>query len=209
MLVVFFLLPYALLLTFSQCLVRFKLINKIGPFLDAYGGPFKDKWRFWFGLRLWVIVIMLSINGALQGSNVDRMLLVHFVVILLFTLLQAHVLPFQSRAVGILDVSFMINYLLIVLFYLQFANSDIMTFHVLYILLTSFAVLLFFLIVLCHLIYYCICLKDPNCFAMLKHKVANRFEQYDVVINENAAAEDPDEGLFEAAEEREPIIDTY
>ena len=209
MFAVFFILPYTILLTFSQCLVRFKLINKIRPFLDAYGGPFKDKWRFWFGLRLWVIVILLSINGALQGSNVDIMLLAHFVIIQLFILLQAHVMPFQSRAVGLLDVSFMVNYLLIVLFYLQFANTDIMTFHVVYILLVSFIVLVFFLIVLCHFLYCCVFLKNSNYFAMLKHKVANRFEKYDVVINENAAAEDSDEGLFEAAEEREPIIDTY
>ena len=205
---VIFILPYGMLLIFSQCLVRFRLINKIRPFLDAYGGPFKDRWRFWFGLRLWIVVIFLSINGTLQGSDVDKMLLAHFVVIFLLILLQAHVLPFQSRAVGFIDISFMINYLLIVQFYLQFANTNKTIFQVAYILLVSFAVLSFFLIVLCHVIYYWICLKNPDRFATLKRKIANRFEKYDVIANENA--EDSDEDLFEAAAERDPnTIDTY
>ena len=46
---VLFLLPYALLVTFSSLLLRFRIVNKFKPFIDAYGGPFKDKWRFWFG----------------------------------------------------------------------------------------------------------------------------------------------------------------
>ena len=166
-----------------QCLVILRLVkkirlfldahggpfkDKIPPFLDAYGSPFKDKWRFWFGLRLWIIVILLSINGTLQRSNVDKMLVANFIVILLFILLQAHVSPFQSRAVGLFDVSFMINYLLIVLFYLSFANTDIMIFQIAYILLVSLAVLSFFVIVL---IYYWIYPKSMNYFAMLKRRV--------------------------------------
>ena len=43
--IVLFLLPYAILVTFSYYLVRFKLVNKFKPIIDAYGGPFKDKWR--------------------------------------------------------------------------------------------------------------------------------------------------------------------
>ena len=149
--VTLFILPYTILLSFSQCLVRFKLINKICPFLDAYGGPFKDKWRFWFGLRLWIIAILLSINGALQGNNFNQMLLVHFFVTLLFIMLQAHVLPFESRAVGILDISFMLNYLLIVLFYLLYGNADAgVSFEVAYVVLVSLAVFSLVLILLSH-----------------------------------------------------------
>ena len=56
---VLFLLPYALLVTFSSLLLRFRIVNKFKPFIDAYGGPFKDKWRFWFGLRTLITSILL------------------------------------------------------------------------------------------------------------------------------------------------------
>ncbi len=69
MFAVFFVLPYAILLTFSHYLMRFRLINKFRPFFDAYGGPFKDKWKIWFGLRLWITAILLSVDGDLQGTK--------------------------------------------------------------------------------------------------------------------------------------------
>ena len=118
MFAVFFIIPYPILLTFSQCLVQYKLTSKIRPFLDVYNAnPFKDKWRFWFGLRLWVIVILIFLSNTLQGSNVN---IAHLMVISLFILLQVHVLPFRSRAVGILDASFMINLIML----LYFAHTD-------------------------------------------------------------------------------------
>ena len=83
-----YLLPYAILTTFSHCLMRFRLFNRLRPFIDAYSGPFKDKWRFWFGLRLWLVVVLFSVDGGLQGTNTRSMLIIHFLVISSFILFQ-------------------------------------------------------------------------------------------------------------------------
>ncbi len=116
---VLFIVPYTILLTFAYYLMRFKFINKFKPFLDAYGGPFKDKWRFWFGLRLWIMAILLSVNSALQGTNFDQMLTGHLVIIIVFILLQALIRPFRNQLVGAVDIFYMLNYWLIIEFYLQ------------------------------------------------------------------------------------------
>ena len=105
-----YLLPYAILTTFSHCLMRFRLFNRLRPFIDAYGGPFKDKWRFWFGLRLWLVVILFSVNGGLQGTNTRSMLIIHFIVILTFILFQVWMHPYKNRFVELLDTLLMTNY---------------------------------------------------------------------------------------------------
>ena len=64
-----FLLPYTMVCTFSYCFMRFRVINKFKPFIDAYGGPFKDKWRFWFGLRLWITLTLFTVSTILQGAS--------------------------------------------------------------------------------------------------------------------------------------------
>ena len=92
--IVLFLLPYAILVTFSYCLVRFKLVNKFKPIIDAYGGPFKDKLKFWFGLHLWITIILFIISGALQGTNTNTLLIFTLVILHLFILFQALLHPF-------------------------------------------------------------------------------------------------------------------
>ena len=203
---VFFIVPYTISLTIPCILMRLKAINRFRLLFDAYGGPFKDKWRFWFGLRLWITATMLAVNGALQGTDTDTMLKAHFVVVLFFIILQAHVNPFRNQLVGALDMFFMLNYLLTITFYLQFKESKSF-FPVAYILLLSLAMLAFAIIVLFHVFYFWIYLKKQDTFHSLKEKLFVYFKKYEAVQNEDINHSDED--LFNAAEERVPIIDTY
>ena len=203
--IVFFILPYAIVLSFSYYLVRFKLVNKFRPFIESYGGPFKDEWRFWFGLRLWITIILLSVNGALQGANTDQMLVAHLAIILVFILLQAHIRPFRSQLVGLVDIFFMLNYCLIIEFYLRFDSTGIF-FTDVYTFLVSSAIAMFILIPILHFVHEYVYLKKPTVFANLKIKLLNKLKKYEVVVNE---AEGSDEDLFEAAEERDQVADTY
>ena len=57
---IFFLLSIILLL--SRPLQRFHFINKFKPFLDAYQGPYKDKFYCWTGVQLVIRVIFLGIS---------------------------------------------------------------------------------------------------------------------------------------------------
>jgi transcription initiation factor TFIID subunit 2/histone acetyltransferase MYST3 len=200
--VVLFLLPYTVLVTFSYCLVSFKTFNRFRPFIDAYGGPFKDKCRFWFGLRLWLTALLLSLNGALQGTDTKEMLIAHFVIMQAFILLQGHLRPFRSHLVGTLDMFFMLNYLLIVVFYLQLSQSD---FLVAYVILVSLAISVMVLILLSHLLYNYIYLKKQAVFRDWKIKISNRLKKYQAIESEN---ESSDDDLFHAAKERE-LPDTY
>jgi hypothetical protein len=195
--IVLFLLPYTVLTTFSHCFLSLKIVNKFRPFIDAYGGPFKDKWRFWFGFRLWITAFLLTVAGVLQGTNVKEMLMAHFVIMQLFILLQGQVRPFRSPLVSTLDMFFMLNYLLIVLFYLLTSRS---AFLMAYVILVSLAISVMASILFCHFLYNCINLTKQTVFTKWKMKV---LKKYKVIENESEREGDSDDDLFHAAKERE------
>ena len=104
-----FIIPYTIVLTGASFFVRYKVINYFKPVFDAYYGPYKDKWRFWFGSRLWVLVAMLIIYTTL-GNSEELMLLLHLILLTLFILVQASIKPFKNALIGWLDLFFMLNY---------------------------------------------------------------------------------------------------
>jgi hypothetical protein len=97
---------------------------------------------------------------------------------------------------------FMLNYLLIVVFYLQLSQS---AFLMAYVILVSLAVSVMALILLSHLLYNYVYLKKQAVFTDWKAKVSNRMQQYKVLESES---ENSDDNLFHAAKERE-LPDTY
>ena len=51
MILTLFIIPYTIVLMGASFFVRYKVINYFKPVFDAYYGPYKDNWRFWFGNR--------------------------------------------------------------------------------------------------------------------------------------------------------------
>ena len=202
--IVLFLLPYTVLVTFSYCFMRFKLINKFKPLIDAYCGPFRDKWRFWFGLRLW-ITITLSILSAVDSvllleKYTETMFIIHFFVINIFIFLQAFCRPFRNLLICLVDILFMVNYWLMVGVHLLFGSISAAA----YIFLSSTAILLVFLILLFHCFHTCNCvyLNFQNSFFKIKRNYLNRFNGYEVIEEANEGEEE----LFTAARVREQEI---
>ena len=107
---IFLLLPYTILLTGVSFFMKYRWVNRFKPLIDAYHGPYKDKWRLWFGVRLWILLLMFSIQAGLGGSNVPLAFLLHLLVLGVFLLVQASIKPFRNIFVGLLDIFFMANY---------------------------------------------------------------------------------------------------
>ena len=199
-----YLLPYVILTTFSHWLMRFRLFNRLRPFIDAYGGPFKDKWRFWFGLRLWLVVFLFSVDGGLQGTNTRSMLIIHFIVILAFILFQVWTHPYKNRFIELLDTFLMTNYWLIIASYFLLETPAFSTTY--YLLVSSAIIILFFAFP-----YRFWCWLQRKFFTNIKLKAVRFFHQHGMILNNG---EDDNEGeddiyLFNLVEERDHIPDTY
>lgn len=97
----FFIILYTASLLFikpiEQCTSRLK------PLMDAYGGPYKDRYRFWFGL----VLIAICLTYALLGTD-DPVLAVTIqqAFLVIFMILQA----FLSPLFHMLNVFFLFLY---------------------------------------------------------------------------------------------------
>ena len=69
-LVIFVLLiPFNILLLFTKTLSRFKQVNRFKPLLDAYQGPYKNKFYYWTGLQLFTRTIFFAISSLERNTN--------------------------------------------------------------------------------------------------------------------------------------------
>ena len=108
----FFIIPFGVILTGIKYFSRFQIINKFKPLIDAYCAPFKDRYRFWFGSRLWVLLVHYILFAILRNNPLE-FLLCQAVILTLFTLVQAAIMPFRSKILNALDLFFMVNALLL------------------------------------------------------------------------------------------------
>ena len=108
-----FIAPYTIVLLGVPFFMRYKLVNYFKPLIDSYQGPYKDKWRLWFGARLCVLEAMYIIYSGLRGLDIGLMLLLHSFVLLGFLFLQIHIKPFRNALINALDTFFMVNYVVL------------------------------------------------------------------------------------------------
>ena len=101
-----FIIPFALAMTFPSIVLRSKRMSRLFPLLDCFYAPYKDKYRYWFGVRL-IVLIYLSVMESIIFSYQEAPLLSSIVVILAFTITQAYIHPFKTTVVKILDLLFM------------------------------------------------------------------------------------------------------
>ena len=112
-----FTIPYTALVLFAPCIQKsnnrfFKCVMRKGkPILDAYMGPFKDKYRFWSGLLLLARTFLLvAFAGNASGNPFLNLLLVLATV---FFLLAAQLCSFhgiyRQWALDILEAFFLVN----------------------------------------------------------------------------------------------------
>ena len=134
-----FLLPYTFALTFIPIIERYsehnrlfnylhKKANQIKPMNDAYYAPYKGEWRWWLGARLWLLVLMYSLNPVYSSDKPSLLLSIQATIMILFTAVQAGIKPFgqtlqkTSRKViylnqlyNCLDLFYLLNYIVLAL----------------------------------------------------------------------------------------------
>ena len=108
---------YALTLTFIQCLRRtpnngmFVWVRRLKPLLDAYTGPYKDRYHFWTGFLLLVrISLFTSFTVNFQNDPTLNFILIIIVSLLLIMVIQLGMYRYQL--IGFLESSMYTNLVL-------------------------------------------------------------------------------------------------
>ena len=101
-----FIIPFALAMTFPTIILRSKRMSRLFPLLDCFYGPYKGKYRYWFGLRL-MLVIYLSGIESIIFTHQEAQLLSGTTVLFMFVMVQAYIQPFKNVIINLLDLLFM------------------------------------------------------------------------------------------------------
>ena len=150
----FVILPYTILLTVLPFMSKYKWVNKMRPFLDAHFGPYKDKWRCWFGIRLCYLFIICIFASISTGFPYKYLVFTEAILLAIFVMVQAYIRPFRSQAVNILDLIVMTNGvlgLIVIAIIILARNEDYVFFLVTGFILTGVLFLLFWVIIIYHI----------------------------------------------------------
>ena len=120
---------YALILTFIQCLRRAPnsrmcgWVQRLKPLLDAYTGPYKNKYHFWTGLLL---LVRISLFTAFAVNFENNPTLNFTLIIAVSTLLIIGIQKgiYRNKLIGLLESSMYANLILFSAFTMLSMNSD-------------------------------------------------------------------------------------
>ena len=98
------LVPYIALLLLAKPLRRCSLANKyLRPVLEAIHAPYKEGKKYWFVLRLVLIIYMYTMFTVYIGKDGLKVYLVTTPILMLFFVGQAFVKPFKNNFLNIMD----------------------------------------------------------------------------------------------------------
>ena len=104
-----FTLPYTIGLTVAPFLLKYKVVNQFKPFLDAHFGPYQDKYRYWFAIRLWVIIIINVLNAGLR-QNYSIFIMCQIIVVLTLIITEVSIKPYKNKYLNYLDAMMLSTY---------------------------------------------------------------------------------------------------
>ena len=110
LIILIIIIPFNVVLTFTRIVSRHRTINYFKPLLDAYQGPYENKYYFWPGLQLLIKAIFFGLSALDKKIN----LAVGLVLLAAMLGIHGYVRPFKSSFKNIQELVFIFN--LIVLF---------------------------------------------------------------------------------------------
>ena len=87
------LLLFNILLLFTRKLLCIKIINSFKPLLDAYFGPYKDRYYYWTGLQLLIRALFLGLSTLSTPIN----LMSGIIILGIYLCIQGSLHSFKSR----------------------------------------------------------------------------------------------------------------
>ena len=171
--IVLMILPYLIFTTTGSTLIAKNHCASLylRPLIDAYHGPYKDKFRFWFGIRQWMLTLFYALYFIFRGSKPHVMLAIDTVILGAYIVIQVYIRPYKNRLLNIADVVFlMLLYISNIFTFYFLLTNDVATPS------SSISIALFLLMYLCFslvivLLHVVMLFKNPRGIlrAMYRH----------------------------------------
>ena len=99
------LVPFNVILLFTRTLSKLKFINKFKPLLDAYQGPYKNKYYYWTGLQLLIRATLFGLSSLDRNIN----LILSGIFLGIFGGISGFIQPFKRKTKNILELILIFN----------------------------------------------------------------------------------------------------
>ena len=145
-LVLFLLLvPFNITLLFTRYLMRFRIVNRFKPLLDAFQGSYKDKYYYWVAVHL----VLRSLFFTFYAFPTNLKLIASTMVLIIFAVYNGYVCPNKNKLVNIQELLLLINLTII-----YAVSYEYNTFFIVTNVMISLAFVQFIIIVLYHFLTY-------------------------------------------------------
>ena len=200
-----FLVVFNIILLFTRTLSRFRYINKFKPLLDAYQGPYKNKFYYWTGLQLLLRVVLLGLSSLDRNVN----LMVGIILLDIYGGITGLVQPFNNKMKNYQEIVLLFNLhgLYAIALYTQ-VGTNMTVVNVMIIIST----IQFAIIIIYHIITYAcsrvilnkihLCVNAITHWITISHK---RSQCYHFQLQDNIRQNIP-EVAFNYCEFREPLM---
>ena len=150
-----FLIPYMLIILTGRLLMKFNKIREyLRPIYEAIHAPYKYNKQYWFTARQLLLIFVYIMYTTYRGSNILLPFSIILPIYFVFVTVQAYLKPFKNKIMNLLDLVVMVNYGLIACTNWYFIKEDqyyisgILNITLVYILMFTFSVVVFYHIVL-------------------------------------------------------------
>ena len=103
------------------CCQKFSTYMK--PFFDAYGGPYKDKYRFWTGFLLLIRIILALVVSLDTEANASLDVLTYFLIVIMFIYILLKGI-YRHFSLDYLEAFFILNLMLMAYMNAQTINDN-------------------------------------------------------------------------------------
>ena len=108
----------------QQC--RWNSVARLKPLLDAYGGPYKDKYRFWTGVTLMVrLTLTVTFSFTSGGLAVVNACIISTVIVGIFTVWFFINGVYKSVYISALEMLYLLNLYLLSIVCLSMSSLDL------------------------------------------------------------------------------------
>jgi len=199
------LLTLNVVLLFTKSLMRFNIIARFKPLIDAFQGSLKSQHSYWIGVQLLVrnIMILLLVAGRTLSITLSCLL------ILTMGMIQSHIQPYNNKLNSLQELLLLYNYAVMCVLLLLNESEKVNVFTIN--ITIGFSFIQFVVIILYHAVTFvtpCSQLKikiSNICSTIVKNHCSLKQEERSF---DNTAMEIP-EVDFDYTDFREPLIGEY
>uniref|UniRef100_A0A1X7UH09 TRP C-terminal domain-containing protein n=1 Tax=Amphimedon queenslandica TaxID=400682 RepID=A0A1X7UH09_AMPQE len=202
--------PYIALLLGGRVLLKYS--DKFRPVYEAIHGPYKEKKNYWFTARLFLLIAINVIYISLRSVNPSYIVLFTSVLLIVFTIVQAHIRPFKNHLINMLDLLVMTLFLFQYIFcWYAFANEPSHWYYIwVFVVSALILFLLFVAIVIGHIVWVsgkAQKLKQLFRHAMPKRVVSSRVQEIVLQRQRVRRESELDSSYYGSCNYREPLLD--